>query len=720
MTHRIAQVALDIPLARLFDYLALDAEAEDIGRRVIVPFGKTMQVGVLIALTEESEIDAMQLKAIAEIDRRFAPLPAALIALARFAADYYHHPFGATLINSLPPALRQPQFRLPPAEAYRLTEAGRLHAVTLAPRATAQHALAAQLAEGACPRAALSAYATHLPRWLAQGWIAPCALPVTHAASVPPPLTEAQTAAVVALRASMGFAVHLLYGITGSGKTEVYLQRCADVVAVGRQALILVPEIHLTPQLTERVAQRFPHHRVVLMHSVLSAGERLAAWLSCLNGEADIVLGTRLAVFAPLTRLGLIVVDEEHDSAYKQGEGLRYSARDLAIWRARQADAPCLLGSATPALESWHNAQTGRYQRHTLAVRARSGATLPAVRLIDTRTDRPKHGLSRALDAALEAGLTRGEQSLVFINRRGYAPVQVCNACQHIVDCPRCAAHQVVHRHPTGYRLRCHHCGHEQAPPQSCPNCGSRDLRTGGQGTQRIEERLVERFPAARILRVDRDTASKKGGFAAMREAIARHEVDIIVGTQILAKGHDFPDLTQVGVIGADSALQAPDFRAGERLFAQLMQVGGRAGRAATAGTVWVQTDWPRHPLFAALHRHDYPGFAAHTLRERQEAGFPPFMHLAVLRADAVNMAAAMAFLVAAQAALAAPEAVAVFDPVPALIARVAHRERAQLLLQSTRREDLQAYLRVWIEAVRALPVRGGVRWSLDVDPAEF
>jgi len=729
MMPRIAQVAIDIPLARLFDYQTTNAEAGDIGRRVIVPFGKgraeSLQVGILVALVEPGEPGAhpvaseATLKPLHSIDRTLAPLPTDLINLARFAADYYQFPLGATLLGLLPPALRQQRFRLPPPAAYRLTEAGRQHSATLKPNASAQQALAAQLNHGTQTREALKPFNTLLARWLREGWVEACLPMADSPPAVSPPLTDEQATTLAALRRAPGFGVHLIHGITGSGKTEIYLQRSADIVAAGQQALILVPEIHLTPQFIERILQRFPDRRVVLLHSLLADGERLAAWLACQRGEVDIVLGTRLALFVPLTRLGLVVVDEEHDASYKQGEGLRYSARDLAIWRSRQANAQILLGSATPALETWHNAQRGRYQAHTLATRAVSGASLPEIRLIDTRTDRPRQGLSRTLTEALAAGLKRGEQSLIFINRRGYAPALICNACQHIVDCPRCTAHQVLHRSPQGDHLRCHHCGHEQPVPTACPNCASHDLRAGGHGTQRVEEHLIERFPEARILRVDRDSTRQKGAFAAMREAIQRHEVDLIVGTQILAKGHDFPDLTQVGVIGADHALQAPDFRASERLFAQLMQVSGRAGRATKPGTVWIQTDWPQHPLFVSLRQHDYASFARHTLRERQESGLPPFMHLAVLRADASHMSAAMAFLEAARLCLPNPEKVTVFDPVPALMARLAHRERAQLLVQATRREALQAYLKQWVPLLQALPLRG-VRWSLDVDPSEF
>jgi primosomal protein N' (replication factor Y) len=434
----------------------------------------------------------------------------------------------------------------------------------------------------------------------------------------------------------------------------------------------------------------------------------------------DIVLGTRLAIFTPLPRLGLIIVDEEHDNAYKQMEGMRYSARDVAVWRARERDVPVLLGSATPALESWRNAKEGRYQLLGLSKRAHAQAVLPKVRLIDSRTDRPKLGLTSVLLTALAERLQRGEQSLVFINRRGYAPSMLCNGCGHVFPCSRCSAHLVLHRSRQGYRLVCHHCGLIARPPEACPECGNLDLRPAGQGTQRIEETLAEQFPAARILRIDRDTAARKGAFAAMREQVEAREVDILVGTQIVAKGHDFPHLTLVGVIGADQALISPDFRASERLFAQLMQVAGRAGRAQHPGEVLIQTQYPRHPLYQALQRHDYPGFAEAALRERRGADFPPYASQALLRAEAREEEAALGFLLAArEAGLALQAGVLLFDPVAALMARVANRHRMQLLVQASARQRLQQFLRLWLPQLESLPTRG-VKWSLDVDPMDY
>jgi primosomal protein N' (replication factor Y) len=727
ITHPIARVALDTPLDRLFDYLAPEATATDIGRRVEVPFGPRTRVGVLVELANESAVAPTALKAVGRIDRETPPLPDELLALARFAAGYYHHPLGAVLASLLPPALRRSgQPARETAAAYVASAAGRVELAGIDARKPAQCALAARVLASPLARAGLSEREKVLLRdWLKRGWVEATDAPVEAAvATAMPTPTADQDAALLAIRAAgEGFSPWLLHGVTGSGKTEVYLRLVADTLARGRQALILVPEIHLTPQLTERFRQRFPGRRLIGLHSGLADGERRAGWLAALRGDADIVLGTRLAVFTPLPRLGLIVVDEEHDTSYKQMEGMRYSARDVAVWRARQAAVTIVLGSATPALETWKNAKSGRYRLLSLAARAHALASLPKVRLIDSRGDRPKQGLTAALRGALEATLARGEQSLVFINRRGYAPTLLCNGCGYVFPCPRCSAHLVLHRagagNAAGYRLVCHHCGLDTRPPEACPECGGVDLRPAGQGTQRLEESLAEQFPEARILRIDRDSAARKGAFAAMRERVAAREVDILVGTQIVAKGHDFPHLTLVGVIGADQALVSPDFRASERLFAQLMQVAGRAGRAEHPGQVLIQTRYPGHPLYQAVMRHDYPGFAEAALRERRAADFPPYVSQAVLRAEANTEEAALAFLLdAREVGLGLAHGVELFDPVPALMLRIAGRHRLQLLLQSSGRARLRTFLDAWLLVLATLPARG-VKWILDVDPVD-
>lgn len=723
-----AKVALDTPLDRMFDYLAPDATSEDIGRRVEAPFGNRTLVGVLLALSNQTEVAQENLKPLHAIDRTSPPLPPDLLDLARFVADYYHHPLGAVLATMLPPALRRTEQRTRPAKAtlttvYRLTDLGRDAVAQVPAHHTARKKLAERLLNGELATQGLAASERTLLRdWLGQGWITPAGMAADAAATeAEPQLTDEQTAVLSTLRdAGDRFHAGLLHGVTGSGKTEVYLQRVADMLEHGRQVLVLVPEIHLTPQLMARFASRFPGRKLIGLHSNLAEGERRTAWLQALQGQADIVLGTRLAIFTPLPRLGLIIVDEEHDNAYKQMDGMRYSARDVAVWRARERNIPVLLGSATPALESWRNAREGRYRLLSLTRRAHAQAVLPQIRLIDSRTDRPKQGLTGALQQALAERLQRGEQSLVFINRRGYAPTLLCNGCGHVFPCPRCSAHLVLHRSQAGYRLVCHHCGYIARPPEVCPECGNLDLRPAGQGTQRVEETLAEQFPAARILRIDRDTAARKGAFAAMREQVEAREVDILVGTQIVAKGHDFPHLTLVGVIGADLALVSPDFRASERLFAQLMQVAGRAGRAQHPGEVLIQTAYPRHPLYQSVLRHDYVGFAESALRERRGADFPPYVSQALLRAEAKDEEAALGFLLAAREVGSGLNAgILLFDPVAALMARVANRHRLQLLVQGGARQRLQLFLKHWLPLLAALPARG-VKWSLDVDPMDY
>jgi len=481
--------------------------------------------------------------------------------------------------------------------------------------------------------------------------------------------------------------------------------------------LVLVPEIGLTPQLESRFREAFPEARIAMLHSALEDVARTSAWLAAARGDAGIVLGTRLAVLAPMPKLGLVVVDEEHDTSFKQQEGLRYSARDAAVYRAKLAACPVVLGTATPSLETWHNAILGRYETLALPERASPGAKLPAVRMVDMRADPAEQGVTKALLEGIGERLGKGEQSLIFINRRGYAPVLACEACGWTAGCRRCTAHMVLHA--ADMKLRCHHCGAEAPIPRACPTCGNVDLKPVGRGTQRVEETLAARFPGARIVRIDRDSARRRAELTRTLEGIRRGEGDILVGTQLLAKGHDFPGLTLVGVLNADTALVSTDYRAPERLFAVLEQVSGRAGRRERPGEVLIQTRYPHHPLFAALERHDFAGFAQSQLAERRSAGFPPFVFEAALRAEAPKLLTATAFLKDAAASVRAPEAVRVFDPVPHLLTRRADLERAQLVMQSESRPALQEYLKELAEHLFAAAPRQ-VRWHLDVDPIEF
>jgi primosomal protein N' (replication factor Y) len=594
----IVRVALDLPLPRLFDYLAPDAGASDIGRRVTVPFGSGSRTGVIIELATASDQPDAKLKEVVAILRDMPALPAEWLALCEFCARYYQTPLGEVTSFALPPMLRRgklPRIKKPAAK------------IAVSPAPTFD--------------------AVHQP-------------PL-------PQLMPAQQAAVSAIFDTAGFHVMLLHGVTGSGKTEVYLRAIAAVLARGGQALMLVPEIALTPQLEGRVAARFPAAHVVCANSGMADAARARGFLEALEGRADIVLGTRLAVFMPLPRLQLIVVDEEHDASFKQQEGLRYSARDVAIWRAHQSNIPIVLGSATPSLETFHHASTGRYAMLELPERAVADA-MPVVRIVDTRREKLQEGLSAALLAGLQLRLERGEQSLVFLNRRGYAPVLACPPCGWISRCQRCAANLVLHL--ADQRLRCHHCGFETARAARLPRLRQRrpdGLRARHAAPRSHARRTLPRRPACCASTATRRARRRNG--RPCWPTIHAGGADILVGTQMLAKGHDFPMLTLVGAVGADAALFAADFRAPERLFAQMMQVGGRSGRAALPGEVLIQTEYPDHPLYQALIDHDYLRFARNQLDERRIAGFPPFSFQAMLRAEARAMEQALAFLAAAR-----------------------------------------------------------------------
>ncbi len=729
-TPSIARIALDVPIDTLFDY-ACGTPSPAPGSLVEVPFGRRRAVGVVVECQERSEVAADRVKPVERV-LEVAPLPAQTLALARFCADYYRYPLGPTLATILPTMLRRPgRGSRPRLWGYRLTALGRSQSAAAVPaRAAGARRLLAlltthELVDTVQARLVYRDATRLLKQWLDQGWVTrepidPSA-PTQGVSPAPPlpvaPLTPEQEEVVrsIDLR-TPGYRASLLQGVTGSGKTEVYQALIAEAAAAGGQTLLLVPEINLTPQLEARFAARLPELGIVSLHSGLAEGERLRRWERARAGAADIVLGTRLAVFTPLPRLALVVVDEEHDPSFKQQEGLRYHARDMAIYLARQHQVPIVLGSATPSLESYANALAGRYGH--LHLRARPRAAAPLVRTVDVRGMPLEQGLSSELLSAIDARLGRGEQSLVFINRRGYAPVLFCSACGWMAECGRCAARLTLHL--KAQRLRCHYCGHQERIASRCPSCGNQDLHGVGQGTQRVEEALVARFPAARVLRVDSDSTRRRGAFADMRERIHAGAVDLLVGTQMLGKGHDFPRLTLVGVVGADHGLFSSDFRATERLFQQLMQVAGRAGRAELAGEVVVQTEFPTHPLYAALADQDFDRFARLLLAERRHAEFPPYAYQALLRAQAHDQRDVDQFLaIAARDAHAHADGVEVYDPVPAPVARIAGHWRGQLLVQARSRPALKRFLAAWHPLLtrRKAP---RVRWFLDVDPVEL
>ncbi len=722
----LIQVALDTPLDRLFDYrLPDDVGAVQAGSLVEVPFGRTRQVGVALGPPADSSIQDDKLRDVIRVLDDRPALSADTLRLAQFCANYYHYPLGAILLATLPPRLRNATPFVAETPWLVLTESGR--GAEPGARARAQRALLDALRSAPQSRAALRAQklSRHAAALVTAGWaawsrIAPAATDTPPTADAPPATAEQQAALDALLPALGAFGVQLIHGVTGSGKTELYLRLIDAVLARGLQALVLIPEIALTPQLEQHFRRRFPGRRFATQHSGLAEKERAENWLAA--PDCDVLLGTRLSVFAPLPRLGLIVVDEEHDASFKQQDGLRYSARDVAIARGKQANVPVVLGSATPSMESYAQALSGRYRLIELKQRAISQAQLPAIELVDLKHLPLDNGLSRPAVQALSDTLARGEQGLVFLNRRGYAPALYCPSCAWVSPCPRCSARLVFHRatpHSTrSHRLKCHHCGFETRIPPECPSCGNPDLKALGQGTQRLEETLTALLPTARIRRIDRDTMRPRA-WAELGAAVHGGEIDILVGTQMLAKGHDFPNMTLALILDTDGALYSPDFRATERLFAQLMQVAGRAGRADKPGRVLIQTAFPDHPLFRYLQRHDYSAYARELLAERKQLELPPFTRQVLLRAEATTMDAALAFL--HRAAALAPDTadVSVFGATPAPMARVANLERAQLLIQSASRLALQAFVRDWRPQLETIKPRVA-RWSLDVDPLVF
>ena len=680
MKQCILQVVLDTPLDSSFDYRWQPADASEalpqLGQLVQLSFGRREVMGMIVGSSTQSDVPEAKLKDVLAVRHQLPPLSPQWLALCQFAADYYQRPLGEVALPGLPKNLRA------------------LTTVALDRGLKKLHTLAT----------------LH------------DATPIDV-----PPLHPSQQLAADAIAGATGFAPTLLYGVTGSGKTEVYLQAAAKILAQSSssegnpaQILILVPEINLTPQLEGNIRARFPGVMVVTLHSGLAEGERMRHWLAAHLGQARIILGTRLAVLASLPYLRLIVIDEEHDPSYKQQEGLRYSARDLAVWRAHQLGIPIVLGSATPSLETWHHAQSGRYRKLELRQRAVTNAVLPAVRLVNMEHDKPTEGLTSTLISALKLRLQRGEQSLLFLNRRGYAPVIACDACGWVSNCTRCTAFMVLHK--PEHRLRCHHCSLELRIPKSCPTCGNVDLQPLGRGTQRLEEGLRAMFPEARVLRIDADSTRRKGSAQSAFDSVHRGEVDILIGTQMVAKGHDFKNLTLVGILNPDTALFSHDYRASERLFAQLMQVAGRAGRAAqkeggSASEVLIQTRYPQHPLYSAVIAHDYDHFASALLEERQQAHLPPYIYQALLRAEAKELETAIAFLQQAATCL-EHGGITMHDPIPMTMTRVANVDRAQLLIECSSRPALQAFLTDWMAMLRTIKTR--VKWSLEVDPVDI
>jgi len=724
-TDSVLRVALPLPLPRLFDYAGADgrpALPEQVGCRVRVPFGTRELVG-LVAATGPAEAGDVELRAVSSVLDDMPLLHGELADSLRWLARYTHAPLGEVLATALPAALRRGE-PLPDthAWAWQLTEAG--HTVLPGLRAGKPKRFAEMLQAGARDEDALDAQADDGWRGAARtldkrGLVERVAIPASQLAPSPQPgpvLNAEQRAAVDAVTTTDGFAAVLLDGVTGSGKTEVYLHAIADCLARGRQALVLVPEIGLTPQMLARFRARLgvPVHA---LHSGLNDNERARVWTAAWRGEARVIVGTRSAVFTPLPDAGLVVIDEEHDASYKQQDGIRYHARDFALVRGKALGVPVLLGSATPSLETLHNARAGRYMHLRLTQRA-GEAQPPSVRVLDVRKRPLQAGLSPELLTAIRSALEAGGQVLVFKNRRGYAPVLLCHDCGWSAQCRRCDAAMTVHA--GGRRLQCHHCGARQAAPPACPDCGGLALQPQGVGTERLEELLAEIFSDVPVLRVDRGSTRRRDALESLLAELG-DAPGILVGTQMLAKGHDLPNLTLVAVVGIDEGLFSADFRAGEKLAQLLIQVAGRAGRAKRRGEVVLQTHHPEHPLLLTLIHGGYHAFAEAELMQREAAGFPPFAHLALLRAEAKHADPPAAFLQASRELLQHTQVpLDLSGPLPAPMPRRAGYQRAQLLLSTSDRRALHGALDHALPGIYALPPARKVRWSLDVDPMDL
>jgi primosomal protein N' (replication factor Y) (superfamily II helicase) len=720
----VLRVALPVPLPTLFDYLPPTNGEAAVGSRVLVPFGRSKAVGVVVETEVPTQLGSARLKRALRILDDAPLLDAELMQTLAWAADYWLGAPGEAYANALPLLLREdkplPETREP---VWQLTIAGR-SALDAGSRRGGSRALLQALSATPLSAAELDILLTDwraAARRLTEAGLIERGEPIasfTSPAKVPaPPLHAEQDAAIAAVAEAFGrFQPFLLDGVTGSGKTEVYLALIERALAQGKQALLLVPEIGLAPQTVRRLRERLGV-AIEVLHSNLAEGERARAWLRMRSGESKVVLGTRSAVFTPLPQPGLIIVDEEHDGAYKQQEGFRYHARDLALVRGRALNVPVLLGSATPSLESLANVEAGRYQ--ALHLRSRpSAAKPPQVQIIDMRAQRLEHGLSPALLHAVGETVARGEQVLVFRNRRGYAPVLLCHGCGWHAECPRCEHPMTLHA--AWRRLICHHCDHQSAIPSICPVCGSHELRPQGQGTERLEEALAAQFPQTSVLRIDRETTRRRDAFEQLLDTLQTDAPAILVGTQMLAKGHDLPNLTLVAIVGVDEGLLSVDFRAGERLAQLVVQVAGRAGRARKPGRVLLQTHHPDHLLLRSLLSQGYAAAAKELLAERRQTDLPPYGHQVLLRCEAHQRAVVDAFLSEARAALPDTDTLQIAGPMPAPMPLRAGRQRGQLLIESTSRRQLHAAVRPWAMQLAKLPSARKVRWSLDVDPIDL
>ncbi|WP_418113783.1 primosomal protein N' [Vibrio scophthalmi] len=732
MRPTIARVALPVPLDKQFDYLIPSHLFPIIGGRVAVPFGRQSLIGIVTELTNQSLFTQSQLKPIKQVLDQQPVWPESLYQLLKWCSQFYQHPLGETLANAMPSALRKGKAAdFSTLVEWQLTEQGKNQLMQGLGRAVKQEQAMRALQYGAVSHQQLldqDINSTVLKNLLEKGWVESIEKkPTIHAwpreieAQVDKPkLNQEQAVAIATVNSSDGFACYLLEGVTGSGKTEVYLNLIKPVLEAGKQALVLVPEIGLTPQTINRFRKRF-NVPVEVIHSGLNETERLNAWLSARDKAAGIVIGTRSALLTPFADLGIIIVDEEHDSSYKQQDSLRYHARDVAVMRANKAQIPIVLGSATPALETLHNALTGKY--HYLQLTQRAGSAKPTTnKVLDVKGLYLESGLSAPLIAEMRKHLSAGNQVMLFLNRRGFSPALMCHECGWIAECKRCDAYYTYHQYSN--EIRCHHCGSQQPIIHQCQGCGSTNLVTVGVGTEQLEGQLSQLFPEYKAIRIDRDSTRRKGSLESALSAIRKGEYQILIGTQMLAKGHHFPDVTLVALLDVDGSLYSSDFRASERLAQLFIQVAGRAGRASKPGEVILQTHHPEHTLLQALLNQSYGHFAQTALQERKMAMLPPYTYLTLLRAEANNSQVVESFLRQVRYTLEAhplfDDTCQVLGPTPAPLAKKAGKYRWQLLLQTQTRPLMQRLLMSAKPAIELLPDSKKVRWSLDIEPQDL
>ncbi|MFT5132189.1 MAG: primosomal protein N' (replication factor Y) [Gammaproteobacteria bacterium] len=728
----ILNISLPVPLRRSFDYTAGDIPIDSLipGMRILVPFGRQKQrVGILTKIANHTNVDTGKIKNIISVIDTQPVLSKSDLKLLQWTADYYHHPVGEVIFNALPAFLKLGKpATLKSSYCWALSESGKKIKPEVLKRAPRQLALLQLLASQPQPISLKEIESLHLhagksllalqEKGLVEKTKITANLTLQASNSVNIKLNHEQKLASGQMLKALGKGeIFVLDGVTGSGKTEVYIEVMQSVIAQGKQVLVLSPEIGLTPQLVNRILSRI-NARITILHSGLSDSERLQAWLDAKNGFADIIIGTRSAIWTPLKNPGLFIVDEEHDLSYKQQEGLRYSARDIAVMRGSLTNSPVILGSATPSMESLHNVNLDKFKVLTLNKRA-AQACKPKIEIIDLRNRAMEGAVSQVLLSAIKKEIDAKKQVMLFLNRRGYSPTIMCHHCGWIADCQRCDKHMTFHKQRN--TLSCHHCDQQYPLPNNCPDCGAKQLLEIGHGTERLTETLTQCFPEARILRIDRDSTRRKGSMETMINTINAGQADILIGTQMLAKGHHFPNLTLVGIIDSDGGLCSSDFRASERMAQLFIQVSGRAGREKDEGTVMIQTHFPDHPLLNSLISEGYREFGKALLREREETNLPPFSYLALLRSEGHERSRQKDFLQKAADLLKhETRYLQIYGPIPAPIEKRAGKARMQLLVLSNNRVHLRQAMKSWSAAIEKLPDSKKVRWSLDIDPQDM